>query len=185
MLCQLGYDRDHPVIKSGLDYLRKEQEADGSWYGRWGINYIYGTWSALSAFNIAGEDMQQPFIQKAVAYLESVQREDDGWGEDCATYWEHRRTEVKASTPSQTAWAVLGLMSAGEVDSDAVRRGVDYLLETPREKGKWKEDYYTGTGFPRVFYIRYDGYSAYFPLWALARYRNLRQTNERRTRYGM
>ena len=185
MLCQLGYDRDHPVIKSGLDYLRKEQEADGSWYGRWGINYIYGTWSALSAFNIAGEDMQQPFIRKAVAYLESVQREDGGWGEDCATYWEHRRTEVKASTPSQTAWAVLGLMSAGEVDSDAVRRGVDHLLEQPREKGKWKEDYYTGTGFPRVFYIRYDGYSAYFPLWALARYRNLRQANERRTRYGM
>ena len=185
MLCQLGYDRDHPVIKSGLDYLRKEQEDDGSWYGRWGINYIYGTWSALSAFNIAGEDMQQPFIQKAIAYLESVQREDGGWGEDCATYWEHRRTEVKASTPSQTAWAVLGLMSAGEVDSDAVRRGIDYLLETPREKGKWKEDYYTGTGFPRVFYIRYDGYSAYFPLWALARYRNLRQANERRTIYGM
>ena len=185
MLCQLGYDRDHPVIRRGLDYLRKEQEADGSWYGRWGINYVYGTWSALSAFNIAGEDMQAPHIRKAVAYLESVQREDGGWGEDCATYWLERRSEVKASTPSQTAWALLGLMAAGEVETEAVERGIEFLLQGSRRDGKWEEDYYTGTGFPRVFYIRYDGYSAYFPLWALARYRNLRQANEPRTRYGM
>ena len=185
MLCQLGYDRDHPVIRRGLDYLRKEQEADGSWYGRWGINYVYGTWSALSAFNIAGEDMQAPHIRKAVAYLESVQREDGGWGEDCATYWLERRSEVKASTPSQTAWALLGLMAAGEVETEAVERGIEFLLQGSRRDGKWEEDYYTGTGFPRVFYIRYDGYSAYFPLWALARYRNLRQANEPRTRYVM
>ena len=185
MLCQLGYERDHPVVAAGLAFLRKNQEDDGSWFGRWGVNYVYGTWSALSAFNAAGEDMQAPYIRKAVAWLEATQREDGGWGEDCATYWEERRGEAKASTPSQTAWAVLGLMAAGKVDSPAVDRGIEYLLNASRTGAMWHEELYTGIGFPRVFYIRYDGYSAYFPLWALARYRNLKQTNDRRVRYGM
>ncbi|MEQ8193829.1 MAG: squalene--hopene cyclase, partial [Rhodospirillales bacterium] len=119
MLAQLGYGNDHPAVKRGLDYLRKEQEEDGSWFGRWGTNYIYGTWSALSAFNAVGEDPRAPHIRRAVTWLKAAQRSDGGWGEDCATYWRHRRGEVKASTPSQTAWAVLGLMAADEVDSDA------------------------------------------------------------------
>jgi squalene-hopene/tetraprenyl-beta-curcumene cyclase len=185
MLAQLGYGRDHTVVRRGLDYLRREQEADGSWYGRWGVNYVYGTWSALAAFNACGEDRMAPHIRKAVAWLESRQQPDGGWGEDCASYWTERRSEAKASTASQTAWALLGLMAAGEVDSDAVRRGVAFLQQQPRAGARWAEDYWTGTGFPRVFYLKYHGYSAYFPLWALARYRNLLRSNERRVSHGM
>ncbi len=186
MLAQLGYERDHPVMAKGLGYLRSEQEEDGSWFGRWGNNYVYGTWSVLCAFNAAGEDMQAPHIQKAVDWLKFVQRPDGGWGEDCSTYWQHRtwyvsaatlerrRDEVKTSTPSQTSWAVLGLMAAGEVDSESVSRGVDYLLNAERTGGKWHEEYFNAVGFPRVFYLRYHGYSVYFPLWTLSRYRNLK-----------
>ena len=185
MLAQLGYGKDHPGFRRGLVYLRAEQEEDGSWFGRWGTNYIYGTWSALSAFNAAGDDPQQPHMRKAVEFLKSRQRPDGGWGEDCATYWEERRHEVKASTPSHTAWALLGLMAAGEVDSRAVERGVNYLLSAPREGASWKEDYFNAVGFPRVFYLHYHGYAAYFPLWALARYRNLKGGNGERPAFGM
>ncbi len=185
MLAQLGYDRSHPAVAKGIRFLEREQEDDGSWYGRWGVNYVYGTWSALSAFNAVGEDMQAPHIRKAVAWLKSRQREDGGWGEDCATYWIKRRLEVKESTPSQTAWALLGLMAAGEVESEAVARGIAYLESARRNGARWEEDYWTGIGFPRVFYIKYHGYAAYFPLWALARYRNLMRSNQRRVNYGI
>ncbi len=185
MLLQLGYKRDHPAVRRGLAYLRQEQEADGSWFGRWGINYIYGTWSALSAFNAAGDDLSAPHIRRAVDWLRAQQLEDGGWGEDGATYWQHRRGEVKASTASQTAWALLGLMAAGEVESEAVKRGVAYLEAAPRDGDKWQERLYTGVGFPRVFYLNYHGYSAYFPLWALARYRNLMKGNDRRVGHGI
>lgn len=184
-LAQIGFDKDHPSVARGLEYLRREQEGDGSWFGRWGNNYVYGTWSALCAFNAVGEDPSEPHILKAVEWLKSKQRDDGGWGEDCASYWQHRRDEVKASTASQTSWAVLGLMAAGEVDSKAVERGIEFLLRAPRENGKWKEDYFNAVGFPRVFYLRYHGYSAYFPLWTLARYRNLRRGNARRPFYGL
>ena len=185
MLVQLGYGRGHEAVARAIDYLQREQEADGSWFGRWGNNYVYGTWSVLCALNAAGEDMQAPYIRKAVDWLKGRQRPDGGWGEDCASYWQHRRDEVKSSTPSQTAWAVLGLMAAGEVDSVAVKGGVEYLLKSPREEGKWQEEYFNAVGFPRVFYLRYHGYSAYFPLWTLARYRNLRKSNADRPEYGM
>jgi len=185
MLAQLGYKREHPAMAKGLAYLRREQERDGSWFGRWGTNYIYGTWSALCAFNAAGEDMQAPPIRRAVDWLVKHQREDGGWGEDCATYWQEHRGLAKASTPSQTAWAVLALMAAGEVESEAVRRGVDWLLSAPRDEVGWREEYYNAVGFPRVFYLRYHGYSAYFPLWALARYRNLLTGNAKRPAYGL
>jgi squalene-hopene/tetraprenyl-beta-curcumene cyclase len=165
--------------------LQREQEADGSWFGRWGTNYIYGTWSVLAALNAVGEDMTAPYIQHAVAWLKARQRDDGGWGEDCATYWPDRRDAVKASTPSQTAWATLALMAAGEVDSDSVERGIGYLLAAPRKGGKWDEAYYNAVGFPRVFYLSYHGYSAYFPLWALARYRALKGGNSRRPAYGL
>ena len=185
MLAQLGYDRDHPVMKKGLDYLRGQQEEDGSWFGRWGTNYIYGSWSALCALNAAGEDMNAPHIRKPVEWIKSQQREDGGWGEDCTTYWPGHKGEAKASTPSQTAWAVLALMATGDVDSDAVRRGVDWLLRAPRDGASWQEEYYNAVGFPRVFYLRYHGYCAYFPLWALARYRNLKSTNTQRPAFGL
>ena len=170
-LCQIGYERDHPAVARGLDYLRRTQQEDGSWFGRWGTNYIYGTWSVLAAFNAAGEDAQAPHIRRAVDWLKSRQRPDGGWGEDGASYWNEQRDACKASTASQTAWAVLGLMAAGEVDSDAVRRGIAFLTEGRRQGARWDEEWYTAVGFPRVFYLRYHGYAAYFPLWALARYR--------------
>ena len=184
-LCQLGHDRSHPVVARGLDYLRAEQEEDGSWYGRWGTNYVYGTWSVLCALNAAGDDPSAPHIRKAVDWLVAQQREDGGWGEDGATYDKARRGEVKESTASQTAWAVMGLMAAGEVDHPAVERGIRYLLDQPREGAQWDEPWFTAVGFPRVFYLRYHGYSAYFPLWALARYRNLARSNSKRVAHGM
>ncbi|HLF59014.1 MAG TPA: squalene--hopene cyclase [Alphaproteobacteria bacterium] len=185
MLAQLGFKRDDPALARGLAYLRREQEADGSWFGRWGTNYIYGTWSVLCAFNAAGEDMKAPHIRKAVDWLKSRQGADGGWGEDGATYWQERRGEAKASTASQTAWAILGLMAAGEVTSDAVTRGIAYLLDAPRSGARWDEAWFTAVGFPRVFYLRYHGYAAYFPLWALARYRNLTRGNAPSAMYGM
>jgi squalene-hopene/tetraprenyl-beta-curcumene cyclase len=185
MLAQLGYGRDHPAVAKAVDFIRREQEQDGSWYGRWGVNYIYGTWSALAALNAVGEDMTQPYIRQAVDWLKSRQNMDGGWGEDCASYWQEQRVEVKASTPSQTAWALLGLMACGETESEAVRRGIDYLAEAPRENGRWREKHWTGTGFPRVFMLKYHGYAAYFPLWALARYRNLMRGNSRTVLHGM
>jgi len=184
-LAQIGYGRDHPAIARALAFLKSEQEADGSWFGRWGTNYIYGTWSALAAFNAVGEDPQAPHIQAAVAWLKRRQQADGGWGEGCESYWIEKRDFVKASTPSQTAWALLGLMAAGEVDSDAVRRGVAFLAEHPREGGRWTEELYNAVGFPRIFYLKYHGYPAFFPLWALARYRNLTRGNTHRVAWGL
>ncbi|HEX2479822.1 MAG TPA: squalene--hopene cyclase, partial [Geminicoccaceae bacterium] len=132
-LAQIGYPREHPAIARGLEFLRGEQEADGSWFGRWGTNYVYGTWSVLSALNAVGEDMAQPYVRKAVEWLQARQQGDGGWGESCGSYWAERRHEVVASTPSQTAWALLGLMAAGEVESAAVARGIDYLRRAPRQ----------------------------------------------------
>ncbi len=185
MLAQLGYDRNHPAVRRGVDFLKSEQEEDGSWFGRWGTNYVYGTWSVLTALNGAGEDMSQPYIQKAVAWLKSRQRADGGWGEDGGSYWEETRDLVKDSTPSQTAWALLALMAAGEIDGGEVKRGVDYLLAHPRDGGKWEEELFNAVGFPKVFYITYHGYSAFFPLWTLARYRNLKRSNTKRPTHGI
>jgi squalene-hopene/tetraprenyl-beta-curcumene cyclase len=185
MLAQQGFGRDHPAMARALDYLRREQEPDGSWFGRWGTNYIYGTWSVLCALNAAGEDMQAPSVRKAVDWLISRQQAEGGWGESCASYWADRKDEPVASTPSQTAWALLALMAAGETESAAVARGIALLERAPRGEGVWEEHLYNAVGFPRVFYLRYHGYSAYFPLWALARYRNLMARNDRRVAWGM
>jgi squalene-hopene/tetraprenyl-beta-curcumene cyclase len=175
-----------PAVARGLDYLLGEQESDGSWFGRWGTNYIYGTWSALLALNAARVDKRSPPIRRAVAWLIERQRPDGGWGEDGGSYWaDAPRGEGKESTASQTAWALLALMSAGEVDNPAIARGVRYLLETQQPHGLWDEPWYTAVGFPRVFFLRYHGYRAFFPLWALARYRRLRQGAEEALGYGM
>ena len=186
-LCQIGHSRQHDAVARGLAYLYATQEENGSWFGRWGTNYIYGTWSVLCALNSAGEDPATPAIRKAVAWLEARQRADGGWGETGDSYYADRieRAFDRVSTPSQTAWALLALMAVGEGDGDAVRRGVAHLCRAERQGAKWREDHYTAVGFPRVFYLRYHGYSAYFPLWALARYRSLVRGDERRPLYGM
>jgi squalene-hopene/tetraprenyl-beta-curcumene cyclase len=187
MLAQLGETaQSNPRLAAGVAYLRKTQLAEGSWYGRWGLNYIYGTWSVLCALNAAGVDHRDPAIRKAVGWLASVQNEDGGWGEDAVSYrLDYRGYEKSPSTASQTAWALLAMMAAGEVDHPAVARGIEYLKSTQTEKGLWDEQRYTATGFPRVFYLRYHGYSKFFPLWALARYRNLRSTNSKVVGVGM
>ncbi|MGE4046672.1 MAG: squalene--hopene cyclase [Acetobacteraceae bacterium] len=183
-LAQAGMAADDPVMRRALDYLRREQEADGSWFGRWGTNYIYGTWSVLCAFNAAGVPPDDPAVRRAASWLVSVQREDGGWGEDEESYGSAPRGRYKESTPSQTAWAVLGLMAAGAVNEPAVERGIAYLAATQRPDGEWSELPYTAVGFPRVFYLRYHGYRLYFPLLAMARFRNLRRGNSRRVAVG-
>ena len=183
-LAQIGMPPDDLVMLRALAYLRREQEADGSWYGRWGTNYIYGTWSVLCALNAAGLPHNDPAITRAVDWLISVQRDDGGWGEDEESYDEAPHGRYKESTPSQTAWALLGLMAAGATDHPATARGIAYLTETQQADGQWTELPYTAVGFPRVFYLRYHGYKLYFPLLALARYRNLRRANTRRVEFG-
>ena len=187
MLAQLGETAaTSKHVADGIAYLRKTQHPEGSWYGRWGMNFIYGTWSVLCALNMAGVDHEDPMIRKSVDWLASIQNEDGGWGEDAVSYrLDYRGWEAAPSTASQTAWALLALMAAGEVDHPAVARGVEYLIATQNKKGLWDEQRYTATGFPRVFYLRYHGYPKFFPLWALARYRNLRNTNSRVVGVGM
>jgi squalene-hopene/tetraprenyl-beta-curcumene cyclase len=187
MLAQLGETQESsPALASGIAYLRQTQLPDGSWYGRWGLNYVYGTWSVLCALNAAGIDHQDPMFRKAVDWLFSIQNQDGGWGEDASSYrLDYKRFDGAPSTASQTGWALLGLMAAGEVENPAVERGMRYLITTQTEKGVWDEQRYTATGFPRVFYLRYHGYSKFFPLWALARYRNLKKTNSKAVGVGM
>jgi squalene-hopene/tetraprenyl-beta-curcumene cyclase len=170
----VGYDRSHPAVGPALEFLRREQELDGSWYGRWGVNYIYGTWSVLTGLRAIGEDMSAPYVRKAVEWIESRQNPDGGWGESCLSYADPAWAGRGPSTPSQTAWALMALLSAGVSSSISVVRGVHYLLRQQREDGSWMEAQHTGTGFPRVFYLRYHWYCQYFPLWALAMYRNMR-----------
>lgn len=184
-LAQAGYGKDHPAIKAAVAYLRAEQEDDGSWFGRWGTNYVYGTWSVLSALNATGIPADDPAVVRAVAWLKLQQRADGGWGEDGATYWHEHKGLAKTSTPTQTSWALLALMAAGETDSEVVKNGIEYLMDAPHADGKWDEKHYNAVGFPKVFYLMYHGYPVYFPLWALARYRRLRDGNAKTTSYGM
>jgi squalene-hopene/tetraprenyl-beta-curcumene cyclase len=173
LLAMLGWREDFPPIARALSFLRKEQEPFGAWYGRWGVNYLYGTWSVLAGLKQLGADMSRPDVRRAVVWLASRQNPDGGWGETCRSYNDPSLAGSGPSTPSQTAWALLGLMAAGEMESRAVRRGIRHLLDTQNHEGGWDETSFTGTGFPRVFYLRYHGYRLYFPLWALGVYRNL------------
>ena len=187
MLAQLGDmpDKDKRAAEA-VDYLRRTQHPEGSWYGRWGMNYIYGTWSVLSALNAAGVDHQSPEIRKAVSWLVKIQNSDGGWGEDGSSYkLDYHGYETAPSTPSQTAWAVLGLMAAGEIDHPAVARGIDYLARTQGADGLWNEPRFTAVGFPRIFYLRYHGYAKFFPVWAMARYRNLKTSNAPAVSFGL
>jgi squalene-hopene/tetraprenyl-beta-curcumene cyclase len=185
MLAQLGERAEtSPALASALDYLRRTQLPDGSWYGRWGMNYIYGTWSALCSLNAAGLDAASPTMRKASDWLAAIQNADGGWGEDGTSYkLDYRGYEQSSSTASQTAWALIGLMAAGAVHSPAVARGIEFLLRTQGPDGLWAEERYTATGFPRVFYLRYHGYAKFFPLWALARYKNM--MDDQTVKFGM
>lgn len=187
MLAQLGDTIEtSECLKRGVDYLLKEQEKDGSWFGRWGANYIYGAWSALCALNAAGLPHDHDAYRRAVNWLVSIQNPDGGWGEDLSSYkLDYKGYEPAPSTSSQTAWALLALMAAGETEHPAVARGVAWLQATQAENGLWNEPRFTATGFPRVFYLRYHGYSKFFPLWALARYRNLTRANSKRVQVGL
>lgn len=175
MLAELGETpANSEPARRALDYILRAQERDGSWYGRWGLNYIYGTWSALCALNAAGVPASDSRVRRAAEWLIGVQNADGGWGEGGESYkLDYRGLEAAPSTASQTAWALLGLMAAGLIDHPAVARGIAYLQATQREHGLWDETRFTATGFPRVFYLRYHGYRKFFPLWALARYRNM------------
>ena len=187
MLAQIGETAaESEALKRAIDYMRRTQMDEGSWYGRWGMNYIYGTWSVLCALNAAGVDHASAEFRRAVAWLVRIQNSDGGWGEDGASYkLDYRGYEPAPSTASQTAWALLSLMAAGEIDHPAVKRGIDYLSSIQGKDGFWEEPRYTATGFPRVFYLRYHGYSKFFPLWALARYRNLKSANAQSVAFGM
>ncbi len=182
-LAQIGHTAQEPAMARGIEYLRQDQEPDGSWFGRWGTNYIYGTWSVLCALNAAGLSHDDPAIRRAAAWLLARQRPDGGWGEDEESYADAPAGEYHTSTASQTAWAMLGLMAAGEC-GPAVARGAAYLARTQRADGEWEEKAYTAVGFPKVFYLRYDGYRLFFPLLALARFRNLTRGNSRRVEFG-
>ncbi|MBI2873232.1 MAG: squalene--hopene cyclase [Chloroflexi bacterium] len=198
MLGRLGYDKSSPVVRRALGYLRKEQEPDGPWFGRWGVNYVYGTGAVLPALQAVGEDMSQPYVRRAVQWLVDHQDPDGGWGESCASYVDPSLRGRGESTASQTAWALLALLAAGEVAHPATERGVRYLVETQRQDGTWDEPQFTGCGFPGYgigdqperypppgdpawqglelgagFMINYHMYRDYFPLAALGRYRKL------------
>jgi squalene-hopene/tetraprenyl-beta-curcumene cyclase len=186
MLAQLGYKKDHPQVAAALDYLRREQEAEGCWFGRWGTNYIYGTWSVLCALGALGLDVEDPMVRRAVLWLKEKQKPDGGWGEDGASYWKNvPKGEGAVSTPAQTSWALIALMAAGEGNSAEVGKGVAWLMAQQKADGAWEEDYFTAVGFPRVFYLRYHGYKVFFTEWALARYRNMQSGNAAPPLYGM
>jgi squalene-hopene/tetraprenyl-beta-curcumene cyclase len=171
LLGKLGYPRRHPVVRRALRFLRKDQTEEGAWYGRWGVNYIYGTWAVLTGLRALGEDFSHPYIQRAIRWLESCQNPDGGWGESCYSYEDPRTKGRGTSTASQTAWAAMALIESGKAFEPAVERAMRFLVERQQPDGTWLEEEYTGTGFPKHFYINYHLYRNYFPLMALARYR--------------
>ncbi len=174
LLGKLGYGAQHPAVRRALKMVRATQEPDGSWWGRWGVNYIYGTWQVLRGLSALRLDMNQDWIVRARDWLESCQNPDGGWGETCASYDDPHLKGKGPSTASQTAWALMGLVACGDPFRPSIQRGVDHLLTTQNRDGSWTEEEVTGTGFPKVFYLRYDMYRNNWPLLALAEYRRLR-----------
>jgi len=170
----IGFDRRAKFVRRAIRYLIQTQDDDGSWYGRWGVNYIYGTWQVLRGLRAIGENMTQDWILRGRDWLESCQNDDGGWGETCASYENPVVKGKGESTASQTAWALMGLCACGDLDRPSVQRGLRYLLATQKRDGAWEEPQITGTGFPRVFYLKYDMYRQNFPLLALATYINYR-----------
>jgi squalene-hopene/tetraprenyl-beta-curcumene cyclase len=179
LLGRENFSTEHPQVKDALQYIRKQQEYDGSWYGRWGVNYIYGTWQVLRGMRAMNLDMNQPWLLRARAWLESVQHADGGWGERCNTYDDPVFKGQGPSTASQTAWAVMGLCAFDDPENPALKRGIEYLCRTQNADGSWTEAETTGTGFPKVFYLKYDMYRNAWPLLALATYRQVLQAKTR------
>jgi squalene-hopene/tetraprenyl-beta-curcumene cyclase len=183
MLAQYGFTRKDPRVEKAVQFILKEQEPDGSWFGRWGVNYLYGTFLVLRGLEAMGMWNHEPAVQQAAEWIRMVQNSDGGWGETCGTYDDPNQRGIGPSTPSQTAWAVLGLLAAGDTRSDSVAKGVRWLIERQHNDGSWDElmpgrngeSYYTGTGFPRVFYLGYHLYKQYFPLLALTTYERAMQ----------
>ena len=168
-----GWSDEHHQVKDALDYVKSQQEEDGSWYGRWGVNYIYGTWQVLRGMRALSLDMNEDWLQRGKAWLESVQREDGGWGERCNTYDDPVFKGQGPSTASQTAWAVMGLCAFDDPENPALKRGIEYLCRMQNADGSWTENETTGTGFPKVFYLKYDIYRNAWPLLALATYKQI------------
>jgi squalene-hopene/tetraprenyl-beta-curcumene cyclase len=178
VLCTFGFSIDHPTVAQAIQFIQNTQEPDGAWYGRWGVNYIYGTWQVLRGLSAIGADMESSWIQSGRDWLEQHQNADGGWGESCGSYDDPSLRGQGTSTPSQTAWALMGLCSFPEIERDSIERGVEYLLKTQNPDGSWDEELITGTGFPRVFYLKYDMYRNTWPLQALALYAKAREKTE-------
>src|SRR6184192_4624402 len=174
LLGYIGFDLKTPSVRDAIQYLIDTQDDDGSWYGRWGVNYIYGTWQVLRGLRAIGQDMTQDWILRGRDWLESCQNNDGGWGETCGTYENPSTKGIGESTASQTAWAIMGICACGDLDRPSIQRGLRYLLNSQKPDGSWDEEQITGTGFPRVFYLKYDMYRQNFPLLALATYVNYR-----------
>src|SRR5487761_874753 len=176
MLASYGVTREDPRVAKAIGFIYREQESDGSWFGRWGVNYLYGTFLVLRGLEAMGVWNHEPQIQQAAEWIRMVQNADGGWGESCASYDDPTMRGIGVSTASQTAWAILGLLAAGDTRSDSVAKGVRWLLHQQNSDGSWTEQEYTGTGFPRVFYLSYHMYRNYFPMLALTTYRRAMQT---------
>lgn len=170
-LACMRMERDDPPVRRALQYLEQTQEADGSWFGRWGVNHIYGTWQVLVGLRAIGVSPDDPMIRRGADWLQDHQHPSGGWGESANSYLDDRQRGRGEPTASQTSWAIAGLIAAGRVDSVSVSNGLEFLLRTQQPSGRWLESELTGTGFPRVFYLRYDYYSVYFPLLALSQWR--------------
>src|ERR1700730_17130585 len=170
----IGFDLKKRSVREAIQHLIDTQEDDGSWYGRWGVNYIYGTWQVLRGLRAIDQDMTQDWILRGRDWLESCQNDDGGWGETCVTYDDPSRKGRGESTASQTAWAIMGIFACGDLHRPSIQRGLRFLLSSQRSDGSWDELHITGTGFPKVFYLKYDFYRQNFPLLALATYINYR-----------
>jgi squalene-hopene/tetraprenyl-beta-curcumene cyclase len=168
-----GLTTQHPAVKRAIRFIRERQDKAGCWFGRWGVNYIYGTWQVLTGLRRIGQPMDVRFVQRAADWLRSCQKPDGSWGESCATYDDPSLKGKGESTPSQTAWGAMGVMAAAGPHDPAVKKAIAWLIEHQKPEGDWDEQWYTGTGFPRVFYLKYHLYRLYFPLMALARYRRM------------
>jgi squalene-hopene/tetraprenyl-beta-curcumene cyclase len=171
-----GFTAADEKVQRAIEFIASRQEKEGCWFGRWGVNYIYGTWQVLAGLRAIGQDMHAPFVRRAVAWLKACQKSDGSWGETCESYEDPSLKGTGHTTPSQTAWGAMGVLAACGPHDPAVAKAIKWLVEHQAADGAWEENYYTGTGFPKVFYLKYHLYRHYFPVMALARYRNLLET---------